>query len=376
MYHYRVRTITIGLVTPYSLNMRGGVQNITLTLGESLSGLGLKVIYLSPDKQYPSSHQHICIGKSIRLPNPNGSWSELSYPSLSKQQIGSILKKNNIDLLHFQEILSPLACWSLIRRSTVPNIISFHATWKRTILTDLYLTLVKMIIGRTYSQTITSSQISANSNSLLLKKNIIINPGINLPHIQQKQHLNHPKYSLLFVGRLEKRKGVIDLIKAFSHLSPDTKKQTQLLIAGDGPEKSKILSTIIAYNLQDQVVLLGKISDDARSKLIQQSDIFIAPSTYGESFGLVIVEALAQQCPVIVANNVGYRHTLRNYPYPKYILNVKNHHEFASSIETLLTNKTERTNILSWAKTWVKQFDSKDVAKQHLKLYQDILSNH
>src|SRR5262249_21742863 len=114
--------------------------------------------------------------------------------------------------------------------------------------------------------------------------------------------------SIMFIGRLESRKGVSVLLEAFRRIRNDDL-PVQLVIAGDGPERPK-LEEFVQENAIEDVTFLGRVDDAEVSGLMAYCDIFCAPSLYGESFGIVLAEAMASGKPVVAAANAGYRTVL------------------------------------------------------------------
>jgi len=377
-----MKKLTIGLVSPYDFNVHGGVQEHSNNLGKSLSELGHKVIFFSPSEESLAIPQpHINIGYGVRLPTFNGSWAELSFSQTSSKEIKKILQDNKIDILHFQELLVPFASWSWIKHSSAINIVTFHTSWEVDSTKQgpfsIYAQFVKSKVFNYISKTVAVSPLAKNCNQSLLKNNTVIPPAIDITSIQKKQNkpqpLNQPGNHLLFVGRLDERKGTHHLIKALHKMPKNIIDNTTLHIVGSGPGKSHLQTLIKRYQLIDRVIFHGAFSQDLKYAFMQHADLFIAPTTHGESFGMVLIEALAAGCPVIAGNNEGYATTLANYPYQEYILDPTKYKDFAEKITALLKNKTHQKEIKKWAATFVLQFDSMQVAKEHEKIYYEVI---
>ena len=380
-----MKKLVIGLVSPYDYNVHGGVQEHTTNLGKALTKLGHSVVYFSPSEEGSTIPQpHINIGYGVRLPTFNGSWAELSFSQTPSKTIKDTLAKHQIEILHFQELLVPFASWSWIKRSSAINIATYHAGWEVESTKQgpfsMYTQFVKSKIFDYLHQTITVSPVSERCNQLLLKDNIIIPPAIDIASIQKKQKrpqaFNQPDNHLLFVGRLDERKGAHHLIKALYRMPKDIIQNTTLHIIGTGPGKTHLQSLIKRYKLVDRVIFHGAFSQDLKYAHMQHADIFIAPTTHGESFGMVLIEALAAGCPVIAGNNEGYATTLTNYPCQEYITDPTKYKNFAQVIAQLLTNKTHKTKIKKWATSFVPQFDAMQVAKKHEKIYLEAMEKN
>jgi len=375
-----MKKLTIGLICPCSFLIAGGVQEHTTNLGNALTKIGCNIVYLSPDINSDLlPHPHISTGVSIRVPTPNGSWTEISLALHSRSQIRHLINTYKIDVLHFQELLTPFSSWTWLKASNVPSVATFHSGWEIHDNKNPFESILKLIkpqLTPNLTQSITVSEVSSACNSLLLVNNQIIPPAINTNialNIINMPLTYNSKYNILFIGRLDERKGAENLVLAFNKLPSKIKRLTTLHIIGDGPKKPFLEYLINKYQLSSSVVLYGKVSGMSRVPFFQHADAIIAPTTHGESFGMVLIEALASGCPVIVGNNDGYKETLKDYPYQQYILDPKNHQLLANAITSLLTHPDHQKNIKFWAKTFVKQFDSMNIAKKHLQIYQKIL---
>lgn len=372
-----MKKLTIGLICPYSFLFSGGVQEHIKNLGTALKKLNCNVIYFSPDKANNSLPQeHISTGRNFRIPTPNGSWAEISFSQHGPSQIRRLINDHEIDILHFQELLSPFTSWAWLNASNIPNIATFHAAWDKNPYINIFLKLIAPMIKNKIIKSISSSSVSALSNRSLLTKNIVIPPTINL-HLILSKHpypssFNKSAINVLFVGRLDRRKGALYLIKSLQYLSKNN--NVLLHIIGEGPEKSRLIDLICKHDLSSQIIFYGKVNNLTKYAFLQHANLFVAPTTHGESFGMVLVEALAAGCPVIAGNNDGYKETLKDYPYQQYVVDPTNSEALASAITSLVSNKSHQKYIKRWAKKWVKQFDANLIANKHLKLYRQILS--
>jgi phosphatidyl-myo-inositol alpha-mannosyltransferase len=375
---------TIGLVCPYSFAANGGVQEHTLNLARGLKELGHKVVFISPNKSAEISLlPHVQLGISTRLPTPNGSWAEMSIANQTKQEIQEVVAKYSIDIFHFQELVVPFSAWFWLKHSPLINVVTYHSGWEanstRAGFFSVFLHYLKRQSFSYIDNSITVSSVAAQCNKILLKNNQIIPPAINIDLIKKKRAkpptLDQTKFNLVCIGRLEQRKGVPYLIHALAKLPKKILNQTTTHIIGDGPDKAAILNLIDEKKLNTKVLLHGSLTQEEKLSFLQHCTALIAPATHGESFGIVLIEALAAGCPVIAGNNIGYLTTLSDYPYQEYILNPSQADLFAERITQLLTHPAEQQTIKRWSKSFVKLFDHRSVAKKHIALYQELLLN-
>lgn len=372
-----MKRLTIGLCIPYSYDYIGGVQTHTINLGVALTQLGHNVIYLSPTSRKvdcPQPHYHT--GYALTINSPLGSKTNISYP-ISYTNLSNGVSR--CDILHFQEILSPFSTWNLLSKSTKPNIITLHTGWddKKHTFIRWYLSYIRKNFYEKYISTITVSLVSSRSNQMLLKKNSLIPPAISVAAVQQPQHkprsFSMPGYHVVFVGRINKRKGIIELVRAIFKARQLLRSQIYLHVIGDGNLMAKLSELISKLNLNEVVILEGRRSHQEKYAFLQHANLAVFPSTHGESFGVVLIEALAAGCPIVAGNNDGYKDTLKDYPHQEYVVDASDDLALANAIASLLTNRAHQKNIKVWAKKFVAQFDSLEVAKKHLELYRNIL---
>ena len=379
-------SLTIGLLIPYSYHYLGGVQQHTLSLGQSLTQLGHRVVYLSPTPNPPTSIQpHLTIGKPFRIPTPNGSWTELSLPLHSPTQIRQLIQQFNLDLIHFHELLVPYTTWHWLKYSSVPNLATLHSGWNCHQHPNRWTNYYRLVHHFTHSHLQATIGVSPLANlcnhQLLAPQHYTIPPIIEIDQIQQPlptpQALKNKRFRhLLFLGRLDNRKGCRHLIEAFALIPPTQRQQLQIHLIGDGPNRTKLKQRIHQLHLQAQIHFHGALKGKQKIAYLQHADLYLAPTTKGESFGMVLIEALAAGLPLIAGNNEAYQATLKDYPYPEYILDPHQHQLFAQKISQLLNNPHHQHQIKTWAKTFVNQFSPKVIAQQHLNIYHQLLSKY
>jgi phosphatidylinositol alpha-mannosyltransferase len=170
------------------------------------------------------------------------------------------------------------------------------------------------------------------------------------------------------VGRLEKRKGVKYLIKAFKVLQ-ERMPEAQLLIGGTGPDREKLEALVSEQDIQN-VQFLGYLEDAEKIRIMQKADVFCSPALYGESFGIVLLEAMACGTPVVAGANPGYQTVLQGSGAIG-IVNSKDLTDFARRLEIFLKDQDIQKLWKTWAKTYVKQFDYRHIVDQYEALYNE-----
>jgi phosphatidyl-myo-inositol alpha-mannosyltransferase len=200
--------------------------------------------------------------------------------------------------------------------------------------------------------------------------------GIDIKTYQTRPSLavKHPKMkTILYIGRLEGRKGVKYLLRAFKELS-DRRMDVQLLIAGSGPNENKLRDYTEELGIP-RVTFLGFISDSDKIHHLHRADVFCSPATRGESFGIVLLEAMAANCPVVAGDNLGYQSVMKDTGAIS-LVNPRDTVDFARRLEILLFNEALRKLWLDWAKTYIQQFEYKKVVALYEDAYKDAIKLH
>jgi phosphatidylinositol alpha-mannosyltransferase len=364
----------IGLVCPYNLYKSGGVQECVLSLYSGLSKNGHEVLIITPyHRSMPAKLPNYVrlIGRSARV----SSFQTTAQVSISVEanEVKNLMDKEKFDILHFHEPWIPLlASQMLLAKGKSKHVATFHAKLPETVLSN---TIKKVITPYTRStikklDALTAvSEAAAEYVSKLTKKPIMIIPnGVDVKKFNVEHASSQP--NILFVGRLEKRKGVKYLLKAFELLSANYPK-INLIIAGDGPYRQRLEDEAGHLDLKN-VKFLGHVSEAKKLKLLSKADLFCSPAIHGESFGIVLLEALAANVPIVAADNPGYKGVLVG-PGLISLINVKDKREFARRLEMLLFDEKLRASWQAWAKSYINQFDYSAVVGQYEKLYKKVL---
>lgn len=179
--------------------------------------------------------------------------------------------------------------------------------------------------------------------------------------------------TILYLGRLEKRKGVKYLLKAFAELAERDSK-VKLVIAGDGPERDKLEDWVYTHEVP-RVTFLGAVSEKKKLQLLKTAAVYCSPAIYGESFGVVLLEAMAAGTPTVAGDNSGYRCVMKDRGLLS-LVSPKETADFARRLEVFLRDEGTRESWLEWANQYVEQFDSGKIIDQYEKVYKDVVRNY
>jgi len=369
----------IGLVCPYSIAKNGGVQEIVRDMQTELLRRGHDCYIITPRPQdheeAPADHV-IFIGTSADFNAPTHTVIQVS--ASVNDTINRMLEEEQFDVLHFHEPWIPMLSYQILSRSKVPNVATFHAKMPEDIMSR---TVARVITPYTKASLKYLDGLTAVSDSAaelvcrLTDEPVAIIPnGVDTRFTPPSRFVDGRKHkTILFVGRLDARKGVKYLLHAFKDLSERNPNVT-LKIVGDGSERDKLEELAADLGLSN-VEFLGFVSDAEKIRLLQTSDLFCAPSPYGESFGLVIIEAMASGLVTVAGNNPGYASVLKGLGGLS-LIEPKHHDEFTRRLELLLTEPDLRKLWRQWAAREMPKYSYKQIVDQYLEVYKKAIAHH
>lgn len=373
----------IGLVCPYSINKHGGVMEVVLALKSGLQERGhtVKIITPLPRGVDPDDHPEdvIFFGNSTDFRSISHTTAQISSTADS-EQVDAILDVEKFDILHFHEPWIPFLSRQLLQRSASVNIATFHAKIPETLMTRTVIRVVNPYLKSVmkYLDVYTAvSESGAEYVAGLTDEPITIIPnGIDLEKYQHKGAVKKKggdDKTLLFIGRLERRKGVKYLLRAFQLLAQEHP-GCKLIIAGDGPERERL--ELLAEDLKiSNVTFLGFISEELKLQLLREADLLCSPAMFGESFGIVLLEAMATGTVSIAGNNSGYVDVMQDIGAVS-LINPTDTTEFARRMDILLREKNLRNLWQKWAAEYVKQFSNEHIVDRYEELYKEVLKQH
>lgn len=288
----------IGVVSPYSLTVPGGVQGQVLGLAHALRGQGHDVLVLGPCDGPPPEVGVLPLGNSIPTA-ANGSMAPLAPdPSCTLRTIAA-LRDEHFDVLHLHEPMAPGPTLTCVCFASVPMVATFHSAGDSTGYRVTY-PLARRMSRRLSVRCAVSEEAKELAARYLEGEYVVLHNGIEVERFAKATPWPTEGPTVLFLSRHESRKGLAVLLDALPHLAPDTR----LWVASDGPETEHLRSRTAG---NDQVEWLGRIGDDERARRLRGADVLCAPSLHGESFGMVLLEGMAAQTPVVASDIPGYR---------------------------------------------------------------------
>ncbi len=300
-------------VCPYSWDAHGGVQAHVRHLAASLTRRGHEVLILTPGDAEPAEPHVRIVGRPFRV-RFNGSVVPLCIDPGSAAVVREALDEFAPDIVHVHEPLAPSTSMLGVLYSPAPIVATFHAYIEDdTLPAQLYTAvapLLRPVWNRLDFRIAVSQAARWTVGSRMGSQRFEIVPnGANVEHFADAPPAELPPgRKLLFVGRLEPRKGFRYAVRAFADLAegfPDV----QLVVVGDGPQRT--LLRRLEPRTRERVHMLGSVTPAELPTFHAASDIFLAPATGRESFGIILVEAMAAGLPVVASDLPGYSEVVR-----------------------------------------------------------------
>ncbi|MGH3733656.1 MAG: glycosyltransferase family 4 protein [Acidimicrobiales bacterium] len=302
----------IVLVSPYALSVYGGVQEQVLAMSRVLAARDHDVLVVVPDardeSRYDTPAKVVRLGVRSSLP-ANGSRAPLTLSPLASRRAREVISAFRPDVVHFHEPFAPLIGWSSLWAHDYPAVGTFHRSGEGPALR--YGAPVMRALAQRLDVVVAVSAASAAT----MEKAAGVSSDLLFNGFETERFLASPRERsvetvLFYVGRLDQRKGVGTLIEATREHNAREVKPWRLVIAGDGPDRSR-LEALSAHD--PRVVFLGRVSDTQKRSWFRRVHALVAPSTHGESFGLVLLEGMASETLVVASDIAGYRDASGGY---------------------------------------------------------------
>ncbi len=370
----------IGLICPYSIAKGGGVKEIIFALQAELSRRGHDVYVITPqpkDFEVDPNEKIIFVGTATDFNSPTHTTIQVSAGI--NEKIDQILAEHQFDILHFHEPWIPMISAQILSRSDSVNVATFHAKLPESMMTR---TIIKVVTPYTksvlkYIDTFTApSEAAAEYVCSLTDQPVALIPnGIDLARYKAPARRSDGKKTktIFYVGRLEQRKGVKHLLHAFrqlSQMSPDT----SLIIAGDGPDRAKLEALAAELGLQN-VEFIGFVTEKEKIHYLRTADLYCSPALYGESFGIVLLEAMACGLVTVAGDNPGYASVMKGLGAIS-LVNPQHHAEFARRLNLLLHENDLRKLWRDWAADEIGQYSYAHIVDQYEEIYKNALKEH
>ena len=294
--------VRIGVVCPYSLSVPGGVQGQVLGLARTMRAMGEQVRVLAPCDGPPPDAGVTPLGESLPTAS-NGSMAPIAPDVSAQLRTIRALRDEEFDVVHLHEPFVPGPTQTAILFKTAPLVGTFHAAG------DPAYAWFKPLVHRAARRLDVRCAVSADAQETARRGlgggdyRLLFN-GVEVDQFAKATPWPTTGPTIFFLGRHEPRKGLAVLLQAMASLPADVR----LWVAGEGPETAALQARVAG---DPRVEWLGRISDEERAARLRGADVFCAPSLGGESFGIVLLEAMAAETAVVASDLPGYANVAR-----------------------------------------------------------------
>jgi phosphatidylinositol alpha-mannosyltransferase len=300
--------VRVGLVCPYSLDVPGGVQNHVRDLAEALIEQGHQASVLAPaDEESVLPPYVVSAGRAVPVPF-NGSVARLTFGPVSAARARRWIREGGFDLLHIHEPGTPSVSVLTLWAATGPIVATFHTATPRSRAMSAASVMLRPSMEKIGARIAVSEEARATSVQHIGGEPVVIPNGLYVDRIRLAAPVEEWRSAagtLVFLGRLEEpRKGLSVLLEAFPRIAAE-RPGVRLLVAGRGDTFSA--QAALPARCRDDVTFLGEVDDHAKARLLRSADIYVAPNTGAESFGIVLVEAMAAGAPVLASALPSFR---------------------------------------------------------------------
>jgi phosphatidyl-myo-inositol alpha-mannosyltransferase len=301
--------VKIALVCPYAFDDPGGVQTHVRELAEGLQHGGHEVEVLAPVRHGVTQPYVRAVGRPVNI-RYNASNAPIDPRPWSRRAVRRALSGFDPDVVHVHEPLTPSTSMWATLEARAPVVATFHSGATRSRLFDLAAPFLRRVAGRLSVRIAVSDAAAAFAAQRIGGRFEIVPNGVDLARFTDAPAADlGPGVKLLFLGRLDERKGFPVAVDAFARLAAD-RPALRLIVVGDGPDRRVVQA--LPEAIRARVRLLGAIPNVDIPPYLAACDLYLGASRGGESFGMVLVEAMAAGLPVVASRIPGYVEVIRD----------------------------------------------------------------
>jgi len=364
----------IGLVCPYTWDIPGGVQYHVRDLAQTLIGRGHHVQVLTPANDEDDLPPYVTsAGRAVPI-RYNGSVARLQFGPVAAARVRRWLKDGHFDVLHVHEPSAPSLSLLTCVLAKGPIVATFHAATVRSRWLSAVGGVLQPFMERISGRIAVSDLARRVQVEHLGGDAIVIPNGVDVAHFASAAPLpGYPRAGLTigFLGRFdERRKGLPVLLEALESVAlehPDL----GLLVAGRGDESD--LYDELPDALVDRVSLLGEISEDDKARMLASIDIYCAPNLGGESFGVILVEAMAAGAAIVASDLDAFRRVLDDGA-AGILVRRGSASALAHELSQLIGDPARREKLILSGQLAVQDYDWAVVSARILAVYETVVS--
>lgn len=369
----------IALVSPYDFAHPGGVVNHISSLERRFTEMGHEVKVIAPASQAINGFggRFIPIGKPRPIPS-SGSIIRITISMRLASEIKAILAREKFDIIHLHEPFMPMLCSAVLRFSNAATIGTFHAAdgrpgynWGRPISTWLIKRRLPKLVGKI---AVSNPALKYHSRYIPGPFEIIPN-GVDTasfnPDVRPIEDFYDGKKNILFLGRLEHRKGLKYLLKAYQQVKEEIP-DSRLIVVGPGTRLRKSYEKWVKQNHLEDVVFVGLAPNEDIPRYFKTADIYCSPATGRESQGIVLLEGMAVGTPIVASNIDGYASVV-THGKEGYLVPPKNIEELAGALVNLLKDDELRRRMGAKGRVSAEKYSWDIIARRVFDYYLKVL---
>ncbi len=364
----------IGIVCPYSVDTPGGVQSHVVDAAKVLIGLGHQVSVLAPgdeDMQVPDFV--VTVGRSVPIPY-NGSVARLSFGPVSYSRVRRWIRAGRFDVLHVHEPIAPSLSMLALIVAEGPIVATFHTANPKSRALAAFQGILQPFMEKITGRIAVSELARQVQVEHLGGDAVIIPNGVDFHFFADATALpGYPRRggTIGFIGRFdEPRKGMAILLKAISTLLP-THPDLKLLVAGKGDIAE--LKELAGPELVPHLEILGQVSNEDKAAMLASLDIYCAPNTGGESFGMILTEAMSAGAAVVASDLDAFSRVLEGGDAGR-LFPVGNSTALAATMAALLADPAGRAEMVTRATEAVAAYDWASVTGKIIQVYETVIA--
>lgn len=374
----------IALVSPYDFAFAGGVTSHISSLETYLTRMGHEVKVIAPaSNDIPVfGDRFIPIGKPRPIP-ASGSVIRVSISLHLAPTIKQVLEREKFDIIHLHEPFMPMLCSAILRFSNATTIGTFHAwdgkpgyNWGKPISTWM----IKRRMRKLHGRIAVSNMAMMYARKHIPGDYIIIPNGIDTerfhPDVEPLPEFSDGRQNILFLGRQERRKGLIYLIKAFHEVHNELP-NTRLIIAGQTSHLRKPYEKWARNHglTEDDLVFTGSVPEEDKPRYFKTADVYCSPATSHESFGIVLLEGMAVGKPVVASHIDGYSSVI-THGQDGLLVPPHNSKYLALTLVNLLQDSELQKNLSQKARKTAVKYSWEKLARRVSDYYNEVLEQY
>jgi phosphatidylinositol alpha-mannosyltransferase len=365
--------LKIGIVSPYGYPHPGGVNEHVRFTYEAMARLGHDVWIITSKygKERENEGNIIRLGTGWAFPT-NGSIGRVTLGWRFKQQARAVLDEQRFDILHFHEPFVPFLSPTVLQASRTVNVGTFHAFGGFSPSYWVGRRFAGDLASRLHGRIAVSGAARHFIGRYFPGEYRIIPNGVELDRFERAEpyeQLRDGVLNILFVGRLEERKGLIHLLKAYHRLRK-RHVDARLLVVGAGPKLREYRRYVGLRGIRD-VEFLGRVTDEEKARYFASADVFCAPATGQESFGIVLLEAMAAGVPIVASDIHGYKQVVQR-GVQGLLVEPRKPRALAAALYTLALDPELRDRMGEAGRARAPEFSWERVTEQVIDFYREV----